>query len=271
MKISTLICSVFILFIFSTVTQAQNQYSPQRNLVVVGKDVPMTPIESFLKGMGQYLKNLEDARSKAIENWAKEIRTRNEVKDEINARRPTWIELEEKRLDMAERRHALKLREQKLIEEGVLPPKPEPYFMYNGKKYKSYAEFKGTDEWYKMRAQAWQRTVSRAIEKEYEEYQRDKAIEFLREYRRAELNGYKHAFEDKLSRDRNLRRIMGDEWYNRNMLSPEDSNKKYQEMVTLLRRLNAVREEHKKKLMNSDPDLHKRIFPSEQFENNPFR
>ena len=64
---------------------------------------------------------------------------------------------------------------------------------------------------------------------------------------------------------------MGDEWYNRNMVSPEDSNKKYQEMVTLLRRLNAVREEHKKKLMNSDPDLHKRIFPSEQFENNPFR
>ena len=42
---------------------------------------------------------------------------------------------------------------------------------------------------------------------------------------------------------------MGEGWYNKHMRTPEDSRKEYQETVALLQRLNMVREEHKRKLL----------------------
>jgi hypothetical protein len=63
---------------------------------------------------------------------------------EFNKHHPSIIE---KRLDAAVKNHELKQKEQQLRQQGVLPPKPDPHFTINGKKFASYQEWRNSPEY----------------------------------------------------------------------------------------------------------------------------
>ena len=98
----------------------------------------------YLQGLGEYVIDCQTAYSQAIGNWAGRIRTKWAIQDEYRARnrRPNYLDLQERYLDMAERRYVLRQRERDLIGNGILPPKPEPSITINGHKYKSFQEYK---------------------------------------------------------------------------------------------------------------------------------
>lgn len=137
-----------------------------------------------LRHFGKYLIDRETARSQAIDNTAKRIRTRWEIQDEYRTRQrrlhPTYPERMEKRLDMAEKVHALREREKALIDKGILPPKPVPSFTYKGHKFKNYAEFKKSDLYWDMIKERDARLAKREAEKKAAEARRQQAVEFGR-------------------------------------------------------------------------------------------
>lgn len=107
----------------------------------------------YLEQLGNYLINLEIARKQAIENQAMLLRERWKIQDEAKERRESqdnYIQIQNKRLDMLEAMHALKLREQALIAKGILSEK-KPSFKFEGKEFKTYADFKMSKEWELMR------------------------------------------------------------------------------------------------------------------------
>ncbi len=155
-----------------------------------------TPAEGYLRGRaslmagrGIYLRSLgmyriynEEARSLNLDNRKKYHDLFWYRKDQWQARRdaqPKYIDRYEHKLDQAERRHKLKQREKQLIADGVLPPKPEPFIKYNGKKYKSYEDFKGTEGWLLMKQKALIREHKRMVEKQHKKERQQEAIEFL--------------------------------------------------------------------------------------------
>jgi len=136
----------------------------------------------FLRNLGRYNILNQEAHSLAIENHLKRVHTWWQLRDENRARwhrdNPTWLEKESHRLDMAEQAHALKIRRQKLIEQGVLPKPPEKSFTYNYKTYKSYEDFKKTNDWVKMSFGAILRQEERKLELEKSSTKISESLEF---------------------------------------------------------------------------------------------
>jgi hypothetical protein len=133
---------------------------------------------------GQYLVDRERAYNQHIQNEADRIRTRWEIQDEYRARQrslhPNYLERKARSLDMAEQRHALKLREEELRKKGILPPKPEPYFAYKGVKFKSYDEFKKSDLYWEMIKERDKKRAEREAEEAAAEARRQESIDFMR-------------------------------------------------------------------------------------------
>ena len=98
----------------------------------------------WLQGLGEYQNLYQQAYRQSTENWANDVRTKWTIQDEYKARNrgPSYLDLWQKGMDNAERRYALKQRENELIRKGVLTPRPEPYIMIRGVKYKSFQEYK---------------------------------------------------------------------------------------------------------------------------------
>jgi hypothetical protein len=135
-----------------------------------------------LRAAGEFRERNQRAYSDYLDNTDKRIRLRWAIKDDYKARnvRPSYLDRMEARLDMAERRAALKQREQDLIDKGILPAKPKPGFTRNGIRYDSYADFKLSPGYDEMIAERDARIAQRKAEEAAKEARYQESIVFLR-------------------------------------------------------------------------------------------
>jgi|TARA_Y100000034_G_scaffold42710_2_gene52282 hypothetical protein len=133
-----------------------------------------------LRALGDYRIRQQQAYSRYLENNNARIRLRWAIKDDYKARnaRPSYLDRMEARMDVAERRFALKQRENDLIEKGILPPKPKPGFTRNGIRYESYAEYKLSPAFAEMIAERDIRLAKEAAEEAAKEARRRDAVIF---------------------------------------------------------------------------------------------
>ena len=103
----------------------------------------------YLKNLGLYLKDLEEARRLAYRNYIERIREWWKIQDEAKERskvnNKNYIERRNAQLDMLEKMQTLKEREKILVEKGILP-KPTPNIKFQNKNFKNYEEFKNSKE-----------------------------------------------------------------------------------------------------------------------------
>lgn len=103
----------------------------------------------YLKNLGLYLKDLEEARKLAYRNHTERIREWLKIQDETKERNKTnhknYIEIRNAQLDMLEKMQTLKEREKALVEKEILP-KSTPNIKYQNKNFKNYEEFKNSKE-----------------------------------------------------------------------------------------------------------------------------
>lgn len=105
---------------------------------------------------GNYIVNRERARSIYLDNLQKYNEMRSLLKKEADRLKEERLDSKssldrkadklERRLDDAERLHALKQREQELIERGILKAQTN-YFYYRGKRYENFGEFRYSPEY----------------------------------------------------------------------------------------------------------------------------
>lgn len=139
----------------------------------------------FLRSLGAYENQTQDARRKAIENWSFSVREWWAIRDEYKERnRYNALDREEERLDTAERRHKLKLRESDLIAQGVLPPRPESSVTVMGKKFKNRKEWEESPEYAHINNLHKIKEVVRDMERIADEAEKAHNLEKLAEYRR---------------------------------------------------------------------------------------
>lgn len=157
----------------------------------------------------------QKARKMSIENDQRRIRAGWGIKDEARRRRETrsrenrfkgW----KNRMDNAEKRYELLQRENRLIEQGILPPRRKPEFMYiNGKPYKTYAEYKASPAWVEMIKKSVDRWWQQEMEKRVAERRRLNAVRF--EARRRQYSASTNYLMDlKRTNRRWVRRIIRD-------------------------------------------------------------
>jgi hypothetical protein len=115
----------------------------------------------YLVSRGMYMNLYQDAYHKSIVNHRDAVHTWWQLKDEYKERfrrdHPTWPVRELRRFDMAKQVYEVKQIEKDLTLRGILAPRPPSSFTYDGKTYASYAEFKKSPEWAKMKAEAKKR------------------------------------------------------------------------------------------------------------------
>jgi hypothetical protein len=115
----------------------------------------------YLESSGVFLNLYQDARHKAIINHRDAVHTWWQLKDEYRERfrreHPPWPDMKLHQLNMAQKRYDVLQLEKQMIQQGVLKPKPKSSFVFNGKIYASYEEFKNSPEWIFMRLGAAER------------------------------------------------------------------------------------------------------------------
>lgn len=186
----------------------------------------------YLQGLGSYQIQRQQAIGISIQNWEQRIRTRWEIQDEWKERNKTenFIQRKNRALDLAEQRHALKQREQDLIDRGILPPKKESGFYHKGKFFTSIEEWKESPEYAQMLKERKQRERKLALEKELKEQQLAKDMEELRKYQQDP-----DYFQKKRIRER-VEKSLG-EMRNRNLM-----DEAYQSEVAWLRKQGRISE-----------------------------
>lgn len=163
--------------------------------------------ESYLRGMaardiaqGYRLEQLgiyenlhEDARRKRIGNYIDRIHAywqiRDEYKKRLKAEQIPWTVREKHRLDMAEEKHALAQRRQKLIEEGILPKPPEPSITIRGKKYSNVAEWRQTYDYVLHSFEMDEQRLLGEIEKLQQEKRHKQSIAWIARYEKLGYSG----------------------------------------------------------------------------------
>jgi hypothetical protein len=179
----------------------------------------------WMDSLGRYENMHESARQKYLQNEAERIRTRWAIQDEAKERRkakyPDYytrelerLDREEKRLEITARQHALEKKKQEMVDNGELPSPPK--YTYDGVEYENYAEFKKSDA-YKHRQQelAARRVLAEMkykLEKLEEEKRQQEAAEWLRDWY-SKSSGQRMIESERRKRERNLRKIMGEEWW----------------------------------------------------------
>lgn len=144
----------------------------------------------FLGGMGDYLVSLgayenlhEEARRKAMDNWAYGIRNRRVMKEEYWAHyrlsHPDFITRETIRLDNLERLAELKQR-RKDVEERIGIQHKTPVFGWRGHQFSSYAEFKASPVYQDFLRARDLKQSDRAILGRSDALRRQAAVDFLR-------------------------------------------------------------------------------------------
>lgn len=102
----------------------------------------------YIKSMGQFMKDSQEAIEHSIKNHALAVRTKTALKKEYyeNLDKTTFLDKENKRLDMIVKMNELKVKQEKLRESGLLP-KLYPSFTHENITYKNYSEFKNSPHW----------------------------------------------------------------------------------------------------------------------------
>lgn len=211
-KLTSLIVCLVLCFHVSVAWAQNNQRGNAGNTIVVdqGEKVEYArtgttnqPLQrgevqaKYLRGLGRYNRDTgkaierigvynnlqQEAYRRALDNWDQRIR-QNWERDDIyqsrkNRSKRSWIEREKHRLDMAEARHALKLREADLIKRGVLPTKPKKSITIRGVKYNSVAEWRKTYDWNLHHLEMHEKEILRKIAKAKDECQSHQSIAFL--------------------------------------------------------------------------------------------
>lgn len=157
----------------------------------------------------------QKARKLSIENDQRRIRASWEIKDEVKKRREArtkdaLFKRWQKRMDNAEKRHVLLQRENKLIEQGILPPRRKPEFMYiHGKPYKTYSDYKASPAWMEMIEKSFDRWFRQEMERQAAEQRRLNAFKF--EARRRQFSASNSYFMDlKRTKRRLAERVIRD-------------------------------------------------------------
>lgn len=120
----------------------------------------------YLDSVGNYLVESEIAKKQHIENEDLRIHTKWKIQDEYKERNKSenYLDRWERSLDTAERRHALKQREEELRNKGVLPPKQEPHMVIRGRTYKNCEEWKQTADYSLHRLELEEKRLLRKID-----------------------------------------------------------------------------------------------------------
>lgn len=155
-----------------------------------------TARESYLNGASRLVRNRglyqehlgrarvynQEAYRQGIDNWKHYVETRRELKDSYKARNKpeNALDRKERMLDQAERAHALKLREQKLRDEGILPPKKKGYLRHKGKKFHSIEEWKKSPEYALRKLENAARELQRQDDKRAAKARLQEAVDFGR-------------------------------------------------------------------------------------------
>jgi len=133
-------------------------------------------VGDYLDSVGNYMIESEVARKQYIENEDQRIRTNWKIQDDYaeRIRSENHLDRWEKKLDDAERRHALKEREAELIAKGVLPPKEDPHMVIRGRKYETVDEWRVSADYYLHRLELEEKRILDHIdeligEREYRE------------------------------------------------------------------------------------------------------
>lgn len=170
-----------------------------------------------LRALGTYQIRRQQAYDQYLDNTNKRIRYRWQIQDDAKARRrantPNALDRLEAKLDMAERRHSLRMREDALIKRGLLPPRRvSKGFHYKGMTYDSYADFKLSDAYAQMIRDRDIRLAKAEAEKAAKQAKYDAAVRFLA--RRRRMNPIDRVLMDeRAERYRTVRRIMGETWW----------------------------------------------------------
>lgn len=100
----------------------------------------------YLKSLGQYQINHQQAKRLQTENYKQHVETRWQIRDayqeRVRRQNPNYVDVRNRALDGLEKMHALKEREHELRQKGVLPPLKPQRFVYQGVDYGTYANFK---------------------------------------------------------------------------------------------------------------------------------
>jgi len=177
-----------ILILTTTPIFAQSQNIGLNNIATTYEESILKGTGQYLRGLGAFYANLGQyqywnsiAKSQNIENWKNYVTTRWDLKDEWKNRHqsPNPLDSFEKKLDNAERWHALKTREQSLINSGILPKKPSAYMNIRGRRYVNRNDFVGTYDYYLMKLENQAKDIRIKV-KELQEKRRGKqAIAYL--------------------------------------------------------------------------------------------
>jgi len=139
----------------------------------------------FLRGLGEYEVSHQEAYGMWLDNEHKRIldwwALRDNYKERFRKDHPNFIDRETRRLDMAEAKHALRERRAQLEKDGILLP-PKPQFIFDGRSYASYNDFRGSPAWIKMRKEIILKNF-RQLGVEYRERMRhDESLRFQNWY-----------------------------------------------------------------------------------------
>lgn len=219
----------FIMMVFllgPTITQAQVPSNPwygadtAQSAGFKGLGQRLRGEASRIQALGDFHTKRQQAYNQYLDNTNKKIRYRWALKDDAKARRnaqPNVLDRMESRMNMAERRYALKQREDDLIKRGILPPrKVSNGFYYKGERYNSYAQFKLSPAHDQMIAEREIRFAKARAVKAAEQARYDAAVRFLAKRRR--MDPINRVFMDQRNaRNRTVRRVMGEAWWNKYM------------------------------------------------------
>ena len=109
-------------------------------------------------------------------------------------------------------------------------PQPRTGFFYKGIRYKSYNDFRGTEDWKQMRAEAWARQARDEAEKEAAKRRRQRAVSFKR-YRSRYNSSTLYFMDRHYANQQYAHDIMGDWWWKKYIEHPELHNEHYKKVL----------------------------------------
>lgn len=180
--------AIVLLFASTSMVSAQTIFLPK---ALTQEESYLNGCANLLSARGVYVESLgramvaaEHARNLYIENWKFANRSRWEIQDENKMRfqlqHPTYLDSLEHRLNMAERAYKLRTRENELIEKGILPPRGEPVFIVNGKKFRNVSDYFASKEYLISKEKQKIKQAEEQLNKESEQIRQLEALRFLK-------------------------------------------------------------------------------------------
>jgi hypothetical protein len=171
----------------------------------------------YLESLGRYYNLEQQAYNQAITNRSYNIEEKWRIRDEYRARirrdHPGYVERENRKLNQAEKIHALNERKAGLVKQGIIPPSPKPSVSISGQQYSSVTDWKKSPEYPRYISAQEEKERAQRLEEEIEAQRQAAALETLRNYRRlSPFEQMEYSHKKRVRRE--MERIMGPEFFN---------------------------------------------------------